>query len=222
MLPLASASGTETELTGIAAWVVSFMETIGAPGAGAALAIETVFPPIPSEVVLPLAGFTASQGSFTLFEALFWTTAGSVLGAWILYLLGAWLGRERFRAIWDRLPLVTLEDLDKAEAWFARHGPKAVFFGRMVPLIRSLISLPAGVERMSMPLFLLLTTAGSLLWNSILVIAGYQLGEQWFRVEPYAQVLQRAVIVVGVVAVVGWIVYRVTQRRRAGSGAGEA
>lgn len=215
MLPLASAAAEETELTGIAAWSVSLMETLGAPGAGAALAIETVFPPIPSELVLPLAGFTASRGSFTLAESIAWTTAGSVFGALVLYLLGAWLGRERFRAIWDRLPLVTLTDLDKAEAWFSRHGKKAVFFGRCIPMVRSLISLPAGVERMNMGVFLLLTLAGSLIWNSIFVVAGYQLGEQWFRIEPYAGILQRVVIVLGVLAVGGWIAHRIWQRRRA-------
>ena len=153
------------------------METLGGPGAGLAIAAENLFPPIPSEVILPLAGFTASQGSFTIAEAIIWTTAGSVVGAFALYLVGALLGRDRFRWIWAKLPLVKMSDLDKTEAWFERHGRKAVFFGRMIPIFRSLISIPAGIERMPVWKFLGLTTAGSLIWNSIFVFAGYYLGK---------------------------------------------
>src|SRR5687768_4822684 len=116
------------------------MDTFGGVGAGLAIALENVFPPIPSELILPLAGFAASQGSIGLAEALMWTTAGSVVGALALYGLGAGLGLRRMRAVAARLPLVTVEDLDKTQAWFERHGGKAVFFGRMVPLFRSFVS----------------------------------------------------------------------------------
>src|SRR6185312_15720785 len=153
-------------ITQFADWAVHLMEVIGAPGAALAIALENLFPPLPSEVVLPLAGFTASRGSFTLIEALLWTTLGSVFGAWALYGLGAWLGRRRMRTIVAKLPLVDLEDVDKVEAWFSRHGYKAVFFGRMIPIFRSLISIPAGIERMPVRTFLLYTTLGSLIWNT--------------------------------------------------------
>lgn len=202
------------EIAGIAAWAVDLMERLGAPGAGVAIALENLFPPLPSEVILPLAGFTASQGEMSLVAALFWTTAGSVVGALALYLVGALLGRDRVRAIAGRLPLVRVQDVDRTEAWFARHGTKAVFFGRMIPIFRSLISIPAGVERMSVPVFLALTTIGSLIWNTVFVVAGYQLGESWWRVEAYAGVLQKIVIVVVVAAAAWFVVTRLRTRRR--------
>lgn len=205
------------ELTGVAGWAVDLMETLGGPGAGLAIALENLFPPLPSEVVLPLAGFTASQGTLSLPGALIWTTAGSVVGALALYLLGALLGRDRLRRIWGHLPLVNLEDLDRTEAWFDRHGRKAVFFGRMIPIFRSLISVPAGVERMPITLFLGLTFAGSAIWNTIFVMAGYWLGEQWHAVEQYADILQKIVIVAVVVAVAWFVVSRVRQRFAVGS-----
>lgn len=211
---LGAPSGGGSWLDSISDWAVSMMETIGAPGAGLAIALENLFPPLPSEVILPLAGFTASRGSFTLFEAIFWTTAGSVVGALALYLLGAWLGRERMRAIVSRVPLVDLQDVDRVEAWFSRHGYKAVFFGRMIPLFRSLVSIPAGIERMPVWKFLGLTTAGSLIWNCIFVMAGFYLGENWHLVEAYADVFQKIVIVAVIVAVGYFVISRVVKVRR--------
>lgn len=196
-----------SELTGIAGWAVGVMESLGGPGAGLIIALENVFPPIPSEIILPLAGFTASRGSFSLAGAIFWTTLGSLVGAMLIYGIGAVLGRARFRALWARLPLVELADLDRAEAWFDRHGGKAVFFGRMLPLIRSLISIPAGIERMPLLLFLPLTLAGSLIWNTLFIVAGYRLGESWHVMERYAGLFQWLVIVV-VAALVAWFVVR--------------
>lgn len=202
------------ELTGVAGWAVDLMETLGGPGAGLAIALENLFPPLPSEVILPLAGFTASQGTFSIAGALFWTTLGSVVGALVLYWLGAALGRDRLRRIWGRLPLTNLDDLDRTEAWFARHGRKAVFFGRMVPIFRSLISIPAGVERMPVLVFTGLTLAGSLIWNTIFVMAGYYLGEQWHRVEAYAGAFQKVVILVVVAGFAWWVVTKVRARNR--------
>jgi membrane protein DedA with SNARE-associated domain len=211
---VSTATGTE-ELTGVAGWAVDLMETLGGPGAGLAIAIENLFPPIPSEIVLPLAGFTASQGSFTLAEAIFWTTLGSVVGALAMYGLGAVLGRRRMYVVWGWLPLVRTEDLQRCEAWFAQHGTQAVFFGRMVPIFRSLISVPAGIERMSIPVFLVLTTLGSLLWNTTFIVAGYELGEQWHRVDPYASTFQKVVIAVVVLLVCWWTVNRARSIRAA-------
>jgi membrane protein DedA with SNARE-associated domain len=170
------------------------METLGSLGVGFIVALENVFPPIPSEVILPLAGFTASRGSFTLVDAIGWATVGSLVGALVLYGFGAWFGRDRLRAIVGRMPLVKLSDVDRTEVWFQRHGSKAVFFGRMIPLFRSLISIPAGIERMPLLRFSLLTTAGSLVWNSIFVLTGFFLGENWAVVESYAGILQYVVI----------------------------
>ncbi|MBW6436844.1 DedA family protein [Actinoplanes hulinensis] len=194
--------------------VVGLVETLGAPGAGLAVALENLFPPIPSEVILPLAGFAAGQGRMSLPAAILWTTLGSVAGALALYRVGALLGRDRLRAIVERLPLVKVEDFDRTEAWFARHGAKAVFLGRMIPIFRSLISVPAGVERMPVGRFLLYTTAGSAIWNVVFVLAGYQLGENWHRVEEYAGLLQKAVIVVCAIAAAIFVALRLRRIRR--------
>ena len=201
-----------TEPSGIAGWAVDVMERLGAPGAGLAVALENLFPPLPSEVILPLAGFTASRGDMSLVGAIAWTTAGSVAGALLLYLVGALLGLGRVRAVAARLPLVRVADVDRTAAWFARHGPKAVLLGRMIPIFRSLISIPAGVTRMGLPTFVILTAIGSLAWNTVFVVAGYLLGESWWRVEAYAGLLQKAVIVVVAAAVVVFVVGRLRRR----------
>lgn len=193
-------------LTAMADALVALMDVIGPPGAGIAIAIENLFPPLPSEAILPMAGLAASRGTFTLIEALAWTTAGSVVGALLLYTFGARLGVGRLRSIAAKLPLLHPEDVDRTVAWFHRHGAKAVFLGRMIPIFRSLISIPAGVTRMRLVKFTLLTAAGSLIWNSIFVLAGYFLGEAWPVVEQYADILQY-VVIAAVVLGVSWFVY---------------
>lgn len=203
-------------------WVISLMDALGAPGVGIAIALENVFPPLPSEVFLPLAGFAAGRGEMSVVAAVAWTTAGSLVGALVLYGLGTALGRRRLRALADRMPLVDLRDVDRAEAWFARHGAAAVFLGRMVPLVRSLISVPAGVERMSLPLFAALTAAGSLVWNTGFVLAGYALGVNWGLVEPYADVASKVVLGIAALAVSGFVVMRLRGRGRARHAVGRA
>lgn len=212
---VAQAAGDGRDLTGLAGWTVEVMERLGAPGAGLAVAAENLFPPLPSEVILPLAGFTASQGNMSLTAAIVWTTLGSLVGALALYWIGALVGLQRLREWADRMPLVNVEDIDKAHAWFHKHGEKAVFFGRMVPLVRSFVSIPAGVERMNVLRFALLTTAGSLIWNSIFIVAGYYLGESWDAVENITGPLQKAVIAVIGAGLVWWLVRRVRAHRAA-------
>lgn len=207
---------------GIAGWVTDLMDKLGAPGAGLLIALENLFPPLPSEMILPLAGFTAAQGGMSLAAALVFTTAGSVAGALVLYWIGAVIGRDRIRSLVERTPLLKLEDLDKTEAWFARHGSKAVFFGRMVPVFRSLISVPAGVERMRMTAFLTYTTLGSALWNTAFVLAGYALGDNWRTVEGYVGMYSKAVLALVVLGAVAFIAVRVVRARREGrKGPGE-
>ena len=200
---------------GIAGWAADLVDTLGGPGAGLAIALENLFPPLPSEVILPLTGFAAGQGVLTLASALFWTTLGSVVGAVALYWIGMLFGRERMHAIWAKLPLVKASDLERTEKWFAKHGTKAVFLGRMVPIFRSLISVPAGVERMPLPVFLMLTTLGSLIWNSVLVLAGYWLGGRWAEVETYVGILSKAVLALVVLALAAYAAVRLRGRNRA-------
>ncbi len=199
-------------MTGLAGWAVGLIDTLGGPGAAIIVGLDNLFPPIPSELVLPLAGFSASRGAFTLLGALFWTTLGSLAGAVIVYWLGALLGRDRTRALVSRIPLMKMSDFDRTEAWFTRHGGKAVFLGRMVPIFRSLISLPAGVERMAFGRFLALTTAGSLLWNTAFVVAGYLLGESWSVVNRYASVFQYAVLAAVAAAIALFVTVRLRTR----------
>ncbi|MBU20026.1 DedA family protein [Microbacterium sp.] len=206
-------------MTHLIDWSVSLMEIIGPAGAGLAIALENIFPPLPSEVILPMAGLSASRGSFSLAEALIWTTLGSGVGAFLLYGIGAWLGVDRLRTIAAKVPLLRPDDIDRTVAWFHRHGGKAVFFGRMVPIFRSLISIPAGVTRMPLWKFGLLTVAGSALWNTIFVLAGFLLGEAWPVIERYADILQYVVIAAVVVGIAWFLVVRIrtlVADRRAG------
>ncbi|MFE1552802.1 DedA family protein [Streptomyces sp. NPDC058718] len=209
------AQAAQEPADGVAGWAAGLVDTMGGPGAGLAIALENLFPPLPSEVILPLTGFAAGQGAISLASALFWTTLGSVVGAVALYWIGALFGRRRMHALWARLPLVKVSDLERTEAWFARHGTKAVLLGRMVPIFRSLISVPAGVERMPLPVFLLLTTVGSLVWNSVLVLAGYWLGDRWDLVEGYVGVLSKVVLVLALVALGAYLAVRLRGRGRA-------
>ena len=200
--------------SGLAGAMVDLMDRLGLVGAAIAVGLDNLFPPIPSELVLPLAGFAASQGTFSLTGALVATTLGSVIGACVLYGLGAAFGRDRSVAVFDRVPLLKVSDFERTEAWFLKHGTKAIFFGRMVPIFRSLISLPAGVERMNPALFLALTTAGSAIWNAVFVVAGYRLGADWHRVEPYADVFQQVVIVAVLLVVGTFVLVRLVEWRR--------
>ncbi len=205
------------ESSGVAGWATTIMHTLGGPGAAVANALDSVFPAIPSEIILPLAGFAAARGEMSLAGALVWTTIGSVVGAMVLYLLGLLVGRERVHAVVARLPLIRTEDLERSEQWFARHGRKAVLIGRMVPVVRCLVSLPAGVERMPVGWFIALTAVGSAIWNTLFVLAGYHLGENWELVRDYAARYQLAIGVAAGVAVIFWVVRRVRGRSSLGS-----
>ena len=209
----ADASAVPTDgLTGL---VADVMGRLGLVGAGLVLAVETFFPFLPSEVALPLAGFTASiPGNFGLVPVIIATTIGSLVGALALYGFSKAFGRDRTRKVLLWAPLVTAHDIDKGEAWFARNDARAVFFGRFVPGIRALISVPAGVEGMGLLRFSAYTAAGSLIWNAAWISAGYQLGENWAEVEKYAHVLTYTIVIVLVVAV-SWFVWTHLKARRA-------
>lgn len=201
---LTAATTTATAgLTGITGFFADLIDRAGEVGVGVLTFVETVVPPIPSEVVLPLAGFLAQQGRLSLLWVVVASTAGSVLGALAFYALGAALGLDRSIRVLARIPLLDAEDLRSASDWFGRHGRGSVLFGRLVPGVRSLISLPAGAQRMSLPWFTACTTLGSAAWNAVLVGLGYALGTQWARVGGIASTVSNVVVVlVAVVAVV--------------------
>lgn len=195
-------------LNGVAGWAEDVMHALGEVGVGLLIALENLFPPVPSEVILPLAGFTASEGRLNVVLVIVAATAGSLVGALVLYGLGAFLGHERIYRLADRLPLVDGGELDKATEWFSRHGGKAVLFGRMVPIVRSLVSVPAGVERMSLVRFSLYTTFGSAVWNALFVLAGYYLREKWQDAEKFANWAVYAVLALAVLWMVKFVVTR--------------
>ncbi|OZG62277.1 SNARE associated Golgi protein [Bifidobacterium lemurum] len=198
-------------------WLVGLMETVGGLGVAFAIALESVFPPIPSEVILPLAGFTAARGSLNLFEAIIWATIGSVLGAWALYGISRWVGLRRINRAADKIPGVSRKDVGKANDWFTKYGTWSVLLGRVIPVVRSLISIPAGFNRMNFLQFTGWTLLGSAVWNTILVSAGYLLGDQWCSIQGALGVFED-VVIAAVVMVIVWYAARkvrsVVLRRR--------
>ncbi len=195
----------ETELTGLVGWVVQLVAAFGPFGVGLLLAIDNVFPIIPSEVVLPFAGYLASRDEMSFSVTLGAATAGSVASAYVLYGLGRRLGAEQARAVLLRVPLTNDEDVDRAVDWFARHGEAAVFTGRFVPLIRSLVSLPAGTGGMGPVRFGLLTACGSGLWNLLWLWIGWMVGENWTDVGRWSDWFNWSIVIVGVALVARYV-----------------
>lgn len=172
-------------------WIINFMEQFGYLGTFLMILLENVFPPIPSEVILTFGGFMTTNTDMTVIGVVTSATAGSVAGAAILYGIGRLLNVNKLEKIISRfgnILRVKVSDIQKANSWFARYGYKAIFFCRMIPLVRSLISIPAGMANMKFNLFLLYTTAGTLIWNIVLVSAGAMLGESWQSVLDFMNV----------------------------------
>ncbi|NNM45295.1 DedA family protein [Knoellia koreensis] len=207
-------AATDPQLTGLTGFFADFIDTVGEVGVGVLTLLETLVPPVPSEVVLPLAGFLAHQGRLSLLWVVVLATAGSLIGAWVFYALGARLGLERALTLVSKVPLVDRADLDKASDWFHRHGRSSVFFGRFVPGVRSLISLPAGAQRMPLLPFSLATAAGSAIWNAALVGAGYALGTQWEKVGSYVGTASNILLAGLGVLLIAVVVRRAVQRAR--------
>jgi len=188
-------------------WIVNLMEVLGAPGVGIAILLENLFPPIPSEVVLPLAGFTVAQGSLNFLSVFIWSVVGSVLGAYVLYGIGAWLGLARLRAIADWMWLVKASDVDAAMSFFTKYGKPSIFFGRLIPGVRSLISIPAGLDRMNLVTFGLWTTLGSGIWNAILIYLGFILGDNWEKATEYADTYSNVIYAILALIILGFLIF---------------
>ncbi len=200
----ALAAAASSDSGGLTGFLLDLVERLGPVGVGLAILLETVIPPIPSEAVLGLAGVLIRSGDMQIVPVILFATLGSLLGAVFFYYIGRTLGPRRSHLFLDRLPLVETEDVDKTFEWFARHGRSAVFFGRMVPIVRSFVSVPAGVVRMPFWQFLLYTAAGSLIWNSVLIGLGVAAGD---FVQQNLRYLDYALVVVVVLAV-GWFLYK--------------
>ncbi len=206
----------------LATWVQDVINQFGYFGVALLVVIENVFPPIPSEIVLPFAGFVAQQGAgaaqsdTSVIGMMIAATVGSVVGALILYFVSAAIGPDRLRAFVEKFGKwfgVKPADLVRAEAWFDRRSSLAVLVGRCVPLIRSIVSIPAGFRRMKLSSFVVLTALGSAVWNIALIGAGAVLKDQWDRVGDYVGVFQWVVILAIVVFVVRFVISRVKRRR---------
>ena len=208
----------------LANWVQDVINQFGYFGVALLVVIENIFPPIPSEIVLPFAGFVAQQGSAGVAQSdtsvigmMIAATIGSVVGALILYVISSAIGPERLRAFVQRFGRwfgVKQTDLLRAEAWFDRRSFVAVLVGRCVPLIRSIVSIPAGFRRMKLTSFILLTAVGSAVWNIALIGAGAILGDQWERVGEYVGVFQWLVIGAILMLLIRFVYSKLQNRRR--------
>ena len=185
----------------LAAWVADVIQASGYLGVALLMFAENLFPPIPSEVILPLAGFLVNQGELRFVPALVVATVGSLAGALVLYALGRWGGRTLVLR-YGRLLRVRETDLDRADAWFDRYGEAVVLLGRMVPGVRSLVSIPAGLSEMPVKRFVVLTVLGSGAWNTLLIGVGWQLGENWSRLSGVLGSVSNAVLAILAVATI--------------------
>lgn len=182
----------------ISDWVLIMMDKLGLIGVTLMMFLENVFPPIPSELIMPAAGFAAAKGTMGLVAVIIAGTAGSVLGALPLYYFGTIFDQKRLLVLtqkYGKYFLVTTNDVINAQTWFDKYGKSVIFFGRMIPAIRSLISIPAGMARMPMTPFLVLTTLGSAIWTTLLAYAGYILGANYEKVESYIAPISKGVVV---------------------------
>ncbi len=212
-------------------FVLQMYDAVGYVGVALAVALETIVAPIPSEVILPMAGWKVSQSAadasvlepltglpWNIPLAVLLATVGSVAGAVVGYYIGAWGGRPLLDR-YGRYVGIGAEDLDRADRWFERWGTWAVFFGRMVPLVRTFVSYPAGISRMPMGRFLLYSTLGSLPWNAALIYAGFVVGENYDQIEaaikPYEYVIYAVVLAIVALVVIRWLLGK---RRRAAAG----
>lgn len=199
--------------------IEGIISTIGYPGIFLIMLVENLFPPIPSEFVMPFAGFLAGRGGMSIWLVIAAGTAGSVVGAVALYYVGLFVGEPVLRGFvrrWGRVWMLTEQDLDRSLDFFTRRGTIMVLVGRCIPVVRSLISIPAGMGRMNMPLFLVLTTIGSAVWTALLAFAGLTLGANWEEVLIWLKQYERIVLVVLALTAlaVGWWWYSTRRGRR--------
>ncbi|MEB3218601.1 MAG: DedA family protein [Nostocales cyanobacterium 94392] len=194
-------------------WITNIISSLGYVGIALLMFLENLFPPIPSELIMPLAGFTATQGKLNLQFVILAGTLGSVVGALPWYYIGKLVSEERLRGWIDKhgkwLTLST-SDIDKSKRWMRKYGKAVIFFGRLVPGIRTFISVPAGLDKMPLIPFVLYSFAGSLLWTAILAYAGFVLGNNFQLVEKYVGLLSGIIIT----AIIIFIIISIISRKR--------
>ncbi|NYD67315.1 DedA family protein [Agromyces atrinae] len=215
----AAATTSDHGFTGLTGFAADVLTALGDVGVGLLVFVEVLIPPIPSEVILPFAGYLSQSGELNLVALILWATLASVLGALLLYGLGAWIGMTRAIMMIAATRLVSRSDLERGAEWFATRGQWSVLVGRMIPGIRSLISIPAGAARMNLVVFVLYTAIGSGIWNSLLIGVGAALGTQHEALEQYLGYIDYVVyaaIAVGLVVLVVRRYREVTLAKRQG------
>jgi membrane protein DedA with SNARE-associated domain len=191
-------------------WINDLMTSLGYWGIGLLMFLENLFPPIPSELIMPLAGFTVSQGRMNFGLAVLAGTVGTMVGTFAWYYLGRIVNYQRLESWVNRYGKwmgVTVQEIDRVNNWFNKYGNKAVFFGRMVPGIRTLISLPAGMNKMPIASFTLYSTLGTLIWTLALTAAGFLLGDNYAMIEQYLAPISK-IVLFGLVGLVGYWLFR--------------
>lgn len=196
-------------------WITDIIEQFGYIGVFFMIAIENIFPPIPSEVILTFSGMMTAFSNLTIMGVVLSATAGSVLGAVVLYLIGSILDVPRLEKIVDRygkILRVTKEDIHKAVKWFDTYGIWTVFLCRFIPLIRSLISIPAGMSKMKWPVFLFFTTIGTFIWNLVLVTLGAKFGQSWEIIVHYMDIYSNIVYFIIAMAFIIFVIYLIKRK----------
>ena len=204
-------------LNAIKIWVENIISSMGYVGLYLVMFLENVFPPIPSEVVLPLAGSLTLTGRFSIFWITLIGMLGSLTGAFLFYGIGKWLGEPRVRMLIEKFgkyALLSTNDLDRSLEWFDKYDDWVIFFSRMVPIVRSLISIPAGIASMNLAKFSFFTILGTALWSLVLALGGRLLGEQWPLIADFINTYQNVVIVAAGAAVVYFVVSRLIKNKK--------
>ena len=198
--------------------VLSIMEQFGYFGVFFLIAVENIFPPIPSEVVLLFGGFMTTYSKLNLFGMIIFSTLGSTVGAIVLYYIGKILNKERLKKIVSgkigKVLRLKASDIEKADKWFDTKGNKTVFFCRFIPVVRSLISIPAGMSEMIMSKFLIYTITGSLIWNTVLLFVGSKVGENWKKIEQVMSQYSHIILIILIIAFIGFVIYHFSKKKK--------
>ncbi len=198
-------------------WVTNTMHSLGYVGIALLMFLENLFPPIPSELIMPLAGFTIAQGKMDFSLAIAAGVIGTMFGAIPWYYAGLLLGERRLSNLADRYGKwmgISGHDIEKSTTWFAKYGNKAVFLGRLVPGIRTLISIPAGLSKMSLLPFAIYSTVGTTLWVSLLTYAGYALGKNYALIDDYLGPVSKIVLGTLIIGLIGFVIFRNSKKRK--------